>query len=423
MAMCAFFLLASIVPVDAASDPAESGDPALSEADRAALAALEPGTASGEFAVAGQAVRLAHATVVFRRDFPGDPEKRTVVLADVAVPDEVLLDEFGLHALAREGRVHAVEVVIGPDGKPGAGHLHHRALAGVGGGGDSASLSVSGMHRFLPGATGPDELSGRLQTDGPESFLGVEYRYSALFRARPLRPPPPTHSGEAAARSGPGKAVAAFLRAVRAGDRATLRRLVRPSMVAQLDGPDGAAMAKAMRSSLPAGLKVVEVTERGDIAEVVAMKSGRDGRESIRLQAFRQDDAWKIGMGEGTEEVPPPRPPPTPEQEAAARTAPGRLVLEFADAIRGRNLARMRALSENPRRLDGLKGPLGGMMLEMLSVAFPYDLRVTRVTEEGDHALVEAESALVPEPLKIRAVRVRGKWRIADEPAREPGPR
>ena len=55
--------------------------------DKAAIAAQKPGTASGEFTVSEQASKLAYAYVVGRREFPGDPEKLSIVLSDAPVPE------------------------------------------------------------------------------------------------------------------------------------------------------------------------------------------------------------------------------------------------------------------------------------------------------------------------------------------------
>ncbi|HXZ28952.1 MAG TPA: hypothetical protein VEG08_13245, partial [Terriglobales bacterium] len=97
----------------------------ISAADRAALAALQPGAASGSFKVNDQKTKFLYAYAVGRRDFPGDPEKLVLVLSDAPIPDKVLLEGFGLQELGRKGTVHAVEVELGPDRQPQGGQLYH----------------------------------------------------------------------------------------------------------------------------------------------------------------------------------------------------------------------------------------------------------------------------------------------------------
>lgn len=386
----------------------------LGEADRAAIAAQKPGTASGEFTVNDQTTKLAYAYAVGRREFPGDPEKVFIVLSDAPISEDVLLGGFGMQSLAGEGKVHAVEVEIGSDREPKGGQLYHDAFAKGGGG---ASLSVSGMHNFVPETFDASTVAGKLLMKEGDDFMGTEYYYAATFRAPVLRKPPPTYEGAKAELSGPGKAATSFMSAARLGNKLALKKVVTPQMATQLDGPDGTMILKMAKASFPLGMKVVEVTEKGDTAEVVAMKRSKSGRETANLHALKIDGQWRVGQ-EGGEEKPaaPPREPPTPEQIAAAKSGPGKALLAFADAIHEKDVAKMKALSANLADLKGLEGPFGEMALALLSTVFPWDLRITRVTQSGSTALVEAESAQVKEPLKVDMVLIKGVWKIAEKP-------
>ena len=386
----------------------------FSEADKTTIAGQKPGTATGEFTVNDQVAKLTYAYVVGRKEFPGDPEKLTIILSDAPIPDEVLLEGFGLQGLAGEGKVHAVEVEIGADHEPKGGQLYHLGFSkGEAGGG--ASVSVSGMHTFLPEVFDANTVAGKLFMKELDDFMGTEYHYSALFRATVLRKPPPTYEGAAAALSGPGKVVTAFIRAARLGNKLAIKKLVTPQMAAQLDGPDGTMILKMAKASFPLGMKVVEVREKGDTAEVVTMKGGKGGRETAKLHTIKLAGEWKVGQEGGPAEAIPPREPPTPEQLAAAATGPGKLVMAFVDAIHEKDVAKMKALSEDPARMKDMEGPFGEMALEILSKMFPWDLRITRVTETGGTAIVEAETASAKEPLKMNTVRIKGVWKMADE--------
>jgi hypothetical protein len=386
----------------------------LSDAEKAAIAAEKPGTASGEFTVNDQTTKLAYAYAVGRREFPGDPEKIFLVLSDAPIPEDVLLAGFGMQSLADEGKVRAVEVEVDSNREPKGGQLYHQAFAKGGGG---ASVSVSGMHYFLPATFDANTVAGKLLMKEGDDFFGTEYYYSATFRAPVMRKPPPTYEGAKAPLSGPGKAATSFMSAARLGNKLALKKVVTPQMAKQLDGPDGTMILKMAKASFPVGMKVVEVTEKGDTAEVVAMKGGKGSRETVRLHALKIDGQWKVGQPGGEEKpAAPPREPPTPEQIAAAKTGPGKTLLAFADAIHEKNVAKMKALSADPAELKDLEGPFGDMALGILSAVFPWDLRITRVTQSGSTAQVEAESAQAKEPLKVDMVLIKGVWKIAPKP-------
>lgn len=385
----------------------------LGEADRGAIAGLKPGTASGEFTVNDQTSKLAYAYVVGRREFPGDPEKLSILLSDAPIPDDVLLAGSGMQALAGEGKVHAVEVEIDSDREPQGGQLYHDALAKGGGG---ASLSVSGMHHLLVETFDTKTVAGKLLMKEGDDFFDTDYYYTAVFRADVMRKPPPTYEGAKAALSGPGKAVTSFMTAARLGNKLALKKVVTPSMAAQLDGPEGKMLMAMAKSSFSLGMKVVEVTEKGDTAEVVAMKRSKTGRETVRLHALKLDGQWKVGQPGGDQPPAPPREPPTPEQIANAKTGPGRTLMAFADAIHEKNVAKMKALSADPAEFKDMEGPFADMALSILAAAFPWDLRITRVTRTGSTALVEAESAQMKEPLKVDMVLIKGVWKIAGKP-------
>lgn len=390
----------------------------LGEADQAAIEALKPGTASGVFTVGDQSAKLAYAYAVARREFPGDPEKLSIVLSDAPIPEEVLLAGFGMQALAGEGKVHAVEVEIGSDQEPKGGQLYHEVLGKDGSG---ASLSVSGMHHFISHTFDASTVAGKLLMKEGDDFMGTEYYYAATFHATVLRKPPPTYEGAKAALSGPGKVATSFMSAARLGNKLALKKTVTPQMAKQLDGPEGKMLLTMAKASFPLGMKVVEVTEKGDTAEVVAMKGGKGSRETVRLHALKLDGLWKVGQ-EGGEEKPalPPREPPTPEQLALAKSGPGKTLLDFADAIHEKNLAKMKALSANPADFKDFEGPFADMALGILAAAFPWDLRITRVTQSGNTALVEAESQQIKEPLKVDMVLIKGAWKIAEKPKEKP---
>ncbi len=268
----------------------------ISAADRAALQALQPGAASGSFVVNQQETKFRYGYAVSRSDFPGDPEKMALVLSDAPIPEPVLLEGFGLQKLGREGTVHAVEVQLGPKHQPEGGQLYHQAFSKDEPEGTSLSVSVAGMHNFVPDVVDANTVSGKLFMKAPEEFMGVTYYYAGMFRATVLRKPPPTYEGEKAAQSAPGKVAAAFFRAARVGDKVALKKLVAPEMAAQLDTPEGKDIMKMMAAFFSSNLRVAAVTETGDTAEVVAVAGAKGSRESTTLTLTRINGEWKVSQ-------------------------------------------------------------------------------------------------------------------------------
>jgi hypothetical protein len=147
----------------------------ITPADRAALAALKPGAVTGSFTVNGQETKFQYAYAVGRKEFPGDPEKIVLVLSDAPVPENVLLEGFGMQKLGREGAVHAVEVELGPSGKPQGGQLYQKQFSKDEAEGTSISVSVSGMHNFIPETLDANTVSGKLFMKEPSDFMGATF--------------------------------------------------------------------------------------------------------------------------------------------------------------------------------------------------------------------------------------------------------
>ena len=266
----------------------------ITPADRAALAAMKLGAATGSFKVNDKETRFQYAYAVGRKEFPGDPEKMVVVLSDAPVPEEVLLGGFGMQKLGAEGTVHAVEVELGKDQKPQGGQLYHKGFYKPEDEGKSMSISVSGMHNFVPDVVDASTVSGKLFMKEPSDFMDSTFYYSGIFRAPVLRKPPPTYEGAKAALSGPGRVATAFMQAVRLQNKLALKKLVMPEMAAQLDGPEGTKMLKMMSAFMSPNLRVAAVTETGDSAEVIAMAGGKGSRESSTFKLTKVNGEWKI---------------------------------------------------------------------------------------------------------------------------------
>ena len=117
-----------------------------------------------------------------------------------------------------------------------------------------------------------------------------------LFRSQAeiQRKPPPTFTGAAAAASGPGQAVTAFMRAARLRNKVALKKLVTDEMAAELDGPKGAEIIEMLALMIEPGEKVVAVYQTGDIADVVTIAKSKAGKSSSKKRLRLINGAWKL---------------------------------------------------------------------------------------------------------------------------------
>ncbi len=141
----------------------------------------QPGTASGSLTLDAVTVKLTHAYASVQ---PGFFDKKTedtrVLLSDVPLPDAALTDVFELIHLARDGKVHVVEVDIDATGTPIGGGLFAKNFDGT--------VSAAGMHKFAKDRWDRTLIAGRLWVDGPQEFMNVKWHYDATFSASIPRP-------------------------------------------------------------------------------------------------------------------------------------------------------------------------------------------------------------------------------------------
>jgi membrane protein DedA with SNARE-associated domain len=151
----------------------------------AASAAILEGSASGQLIVGGKKTPIRYAYARAEKGF-FDPTKEDirVILSDVSLTEEALSDDFTRNRMARDGKLHSVEVVIDSEKRPISGVLRHPAFARTQG-----FVSVSGMHRFDPKKFDGRFVEGTLSTDRPGEFMSVSFEYAATFQAAIWRTP------------------------------------------------------------------------------------------------------------------------------------------------------------------------------------------------------------------------------------------
>lgn len=243
------------------------------------------GTAVGTWKVNGESTPLRYAYATARRNFEDEPEKFYVVLSEIEIPAEKLYDSFGLMEFRHDKKFRALEFELSAEKGIEGSQLFHDAF-------ENGSISASGSAQFQRRAFDANTISGRLFMTKPSEFFGANYYFSSAFRAAIQRKPPPTFSGAAAATSAPGKAVVAFIRAVRAKNMVAIKSMITPEMAADLDGAMGAKMLDFLSAMFEPGSQVVAVYQNGDKADVVVMAKMQGGKTSQKIPVQLVDGKW-----------------------------------------------------------------------------------------------------------------------------------
>ena len=137
-------------------------------------------------------------------------------------------------------------------------------------------------------------IEGKLSSVKPEQPQDKKIEYVVSFRAPLLHRPAPTATGAAAAQTAPGKVVLAFLKAIRSGDKAGIRKLLTAEYGKPLDGPNAKAILAAWKGRIdPATAPIDTVYITGNSAEVV-MTNKATGDLSGRFALTLVGGQWKI---------------------------------------------------------------------------------------------------------------------------------
>lgn len=258
------------------------------------FAAQQAGTADGTYTVGGKTTKLTYAYATAKKGFFDEKKEDVlVILSDVALSQAALDDQFERMHMARDGKLHALELTINSDKQVTSGTLLHEAFAKFQG-----SVSATGMHQFDSKTFDGKTAAGKLSTSRPSDFQDIAFQYSSAFEAPIYRKPPPSMSGAAARDSAPAKAVLALYKAARAGDLAAVRKALTPESAKVLDGPQAKEAMEFLKATSPdpAAAEIESVDLKGDKAEVVVVVRSKDGKESSTMNAERVGGQWKVAL-------------------------------------------------------------------------------------------------------------------------------
>jgi hypothetical protein len=226
------------------------------------------GTARGQLTLNRQTTPLTFAYASAQPGFfDKSKEDVRIVLTDVALPADALKDVFTLIHLARDGKVHAVEVVINADGQPISGAIYDKVFDGT--------VSMTGMHKFDRGALERKRVAGRLWMSEAHEFRNVSFQYDATFAAEIPRPPT-TEEVAAAIRTPAARVADAALKAIIGGNRQAFLTMAAPPLATSLAQLDGAARWQELRAGAPPDSHLVWAETHGETARAT-VDGTRDG--------------------------------------------------------------------------------------------------------------------------------------------------
>lgn len=154
-----------------------------------AVSAADPGTVTGRMVVNGKTYKLTH---VYATAMPGRSDKKKVeirvILSDVPISAEDLASAKNREALATDGKLHAMELLLGDDpmGHPGKIALYND-IYDAAFNGSQQPMRLGGDDQFETKTDDGKTIAGRHSMPSPHNFRdmgnGVVFQDDVTFSA------------------------------------------------------------------------------------------------------------------------------------------------------------------------------------------------------------------------------------------------
>jgi hypothetical protein len=243
----------------------------------------------GTVTVNGKTFPLRHAYAIRGPAFHDEKnEEVKIVLSDVPITAAELEDDFAILKKGHSGKLHAVVARLDLEGNAQTGELYHSLLGEL-------TMALYGDHVFQAKVFDKQRVAGRLYMPEPRESSGATYTYDAKFDLGVQRHSstlPPTAEGAAAAESGPGKVVLAFVKAASAKDYAVLKPLLSDELIKEFESREGALALQMVYALMPADVTITSVTEMGDAAVVKAVSP--ESKSPLTFRTVRVNGVWKM---------------------------------------------------------------------------------------------------------------------------------
>lgn len=244
-------------------------------------------TAQGSITVDGKKTEFRHAYTYRSPEQGKDKAETILIFSDKPLPPDAVIDKLDRLTAKNKDNVQIFEVTFDDAKEIGMATFRLDSLSGG---------AFSSAFKTTFDAFGAKALRGRLATVGEQKSFGKVYSIDVRFDVTATVPRAPDATGKKAWDSAQGKVLAAYLRAVRTGDKVAIRRTIVPEAAQALDSPDAERAMKAMKAFAVdpknaeiEGLFIDGSTARAKIVEVV------QGSKSFSSVKFRRvGGAWFV---------------------------------------------------------------------------------------------------------------------------------
>jgi hypothetical protein len=257
-------------------------------------AALAQSTVDGSLTANGKTFPLKYA-VAHPQKNPFDKKKTdtVIVFTDQAISPLQASDDIELMTVIGDKKLSGFTIEIDPDKSVISGQVFSPAFKKM------TQFSGVGMQKLDLTAVSPTRVTGKVWMAKPDDFFDNVYQYTATFdlpvaTATAMAPPAPKGTPLPAGGGEPGKAYAAYLKVLTAGDIPALRKSLAASRAKDIDDPDFKKMFPMIQAMQPKNIKVTGGAVDGDSATLLA--TAKDGQETSTgtVNMVREGGAWKV---------------------------------------------------------------------------------------------------------------------------------
>jgi hypothetical protein len=241
--------------------------------------------AQGSITVNGVRTELGYAYAYTATSLHDKKPETRLILADKALPAKAVTDTFERMRAQRDG-VKTLEFTFAGDKSLSSVQF---AVDSMNGGGSSTA------YKAALDALDARGMKGRVYTDGEQTMFRDRYSFDVRFDVAMTVQRAPEATGKAAWSTPQGVAIAEYLRAARAGDKAALKRVILPERGKDLDGPQGREILQFLKlSANPKTAEFGALTVDGDTAKAEIIERSKDGSSSSRYSLKLVGGEWKV---------------------------------------------------------------------------------------------------------------------------------